>query len=304
MSSVLPEDEFVHQDYPRGTTLPWKENWYFNFIDRERNAWGINHVSLERHTQQGRFSAFHIVDGETLLYANRIPLGDGFSILTDGALRVEIIVPHEKFRVIFAGPQHAIDLLYHARFEAFDYGPGDDGRLRGDERSLSINHYEQALTVGGTLTKNGKSRPISCFGHRDHSWGFRDESNIAGWNWAAVQFADKTINLSQVRIGGSKPLSRGFVSEPKGNTGIREVQVVSTERGADGIPVSSTFAVVDERGRAWTLTSRRFSGLVLPLIERGGGVVFYENFADYTLSEGSEKGVGIDEYLENPGSPS
>jgi hypothetical protein len=43
---------------------------------------------------------------------------------------------------------------------------------------------------------------------------------------------------------------------------------------------------------------------VLRLIEQGGGLVFYENFADYTLSEAGEKGVGIDEYLENPGRPS
>jgi len=301
MSTVPPQDEFVHQDYPREEEKAWKENWYFNFIDRENNAWGINHISLERHKQRGRFSAFHVVDGEILMHLNYIPLTEDFAELTDGKLRVEFVEPHKEFRLTLDGPNHSVDLKYLARFDVFDYAAKDEKSLKGDKSSLSINHYEQALSVSGTLTKDGVSRPISCFGHRDHSWGYRDETNIAGWNWIAVQFPDKTLNLSQVRIGGMKAMSRGFVSERDGNTGIRQVKIVSTERNEDGIPVSSTFEAVDESGRAWTLTSRRFSGLVLPLSEKGKDVVVYENFSDYTIAGTGEQGVGIDEYLDNPG---
>jgi hypothetical protein len=301
MSTVPPEDEYVHQDYPRDEDKAWKENWYFNFIDRENNAWGINHISLERHKQRGRFSAFHIVDGEVLMHLDYVPLDESFSELTDGKLRVEFVEPHRKFRLTFDGPNHSVDLTYLGRFDVFDYAGKGDETLKGDKNSISINHYEQALTVDGTLTKDGVSRPISCFGHRDHSWGYRDETNIAGWNWIAVQFPDKTINVSQVRVAGMKPMSRGFVSEAGGNTGIREVKIASTERGEDGVPLSSTFEAVDERGRAWTLTSRRFSGLVLPLSEKGKDVVVYENFSDYSLAQTGEQGLGIDEYLDNPG---
>lgn len=301
MSTVSPQDEFIHDDYPRNEEKAWKENWYFNFIDRKNNAWGINHISLERHKQSGRFSAFHVVDGEILMYVNFLPLGEDFRELTDGKLRVEFVEPHKKFRLTLDGPNHSVDLTYLARFEVFDYIPPEARSPQGDKRSLAINHYEQALTVTGTLTKDGQTRPISCFGHRDHSWGYRDESNIAGWNWVAVQFPNKTINISQVRIAGMEPMSRGFVSEEGGNTGIREVKIVSTERGEGGVPMRSTFAAVDESGRPWTLTSSRFSGLVLPLREKGREVVVYENFADYTLTETGEQGVGIDEYLDNLG---
>jgi len=124
---------------------------------------------------------------------------------------------------------------------------------------------------------------------------------IEGWNWIAVQFPDKTVNVSQVRVPGLSPMSRGFVSEATGNTGIRKVRIVSMQRNEDGVPLTSTFEAVDERGRPWTLTSSRFSGLVLPLRDKGKDVVVYENFADYTLAETGEQGVGIDEYLENPG---
>ncbi len=301
MSTVPPQDEFVHRDYPRNEERAWKENWYFNFIDRENNAWGINHISLERHKESGRFSAFHVVDGEILMYLNPIPLTEDFTELTDGKLRVEFLEPHKRFRLTFQGPNHSVDLTYLARFDVFDYAAAGGKSLEGDKNSMSINHYEQAMTVNGTLTKDGVSRPIACLGHRDHSWGYRDETNVAGWNWIAVQFPDRTINLSQVRISGMQPMSRGFVSDAGGNTGIGKVKIVSTERNEDGIPLSSVFEAVDESGRTWTLTSRRFSGLVLPLSEKGKNVVVYENFSDYTLAESGEQGVGIDEYLENPG---
>ncbi len=301
MSTVPPQDEFVHKDYPRNEEKAWKENWYFNFIDRENNAWGINHISLERHKQSARFAAFHVVDDEILMYMNYIPLTEDFSELADGKLRVDFVEPHKKFHLTFDGPNHSVDLTYLARFDVFDYMPKGEKAPQGDKKSLAINHYEQALTVSGTLTKDGVSRPIECLGHRDHSWGYRDETNIAGWNWIAVQFPDKTINVSQVRIGGMKPISRGFVSEASGNTGILKANIVSTERNEDGIPLSSVFEMVDESGRAWTLTSQRFSGLVLPMNEKGTNVVVYENFSDYTLAETGEQGIGIDEYLDNPG---
>ena len=300
MPAIDPHDEFIHQDYPRDDPTPWKENWYFNFIDREHNAWGINHISLERHKQKGRFSAFHVVDGKILMYANTISLDDDFTELTDGTLAVEFVEPLTTFRLTFAGPHHRVDLTYEKRFDVFDYAGEKKGRApRGDKNSLAINHYEQGLTVTGTLTKNGESRPISCHGHRDHSWGYRNERKISGWNWVAVQFPERTINLSQVRVGKAY-MNRGFVSDAEGNTGIRAVKVLSTERDKTGAPTTSTFEATDESGRTWTLTSRKFSGLVLPMREKGSRVVVYENFADYSLAETGEDGVGIDEYLDNP----
>ena len=50
-------EEKIH-DYPKPLDSHWKENWYFNFIDKENRAWGVNHFSLapfksssEIHTQ-------------------------------------------------------------------------------------------------------------------------------------------------------------------------------------------------------------------------------------------------------------
>jgi len=293
---MQPQDEFVHE-YPKPLDSHWKENWYFNFIDRDAGAWGINHVSLERHKQTGRFTALHVVDGKMLLYSNVIDIEDELPEITDGKLKFEFVEPEKRFRLTFNGPRHQVDLEYTARFPVFDYESG--AKDKSDKRrELSLNHYEQALFCKGALTLEGKERTIDCFGHRDHSWGYRNESKVGGWNWVAAQFPDKTINMSLVDLGDKK-LSSGFVSTTDGNARIKKVSVADTDF-QNKCPTSSVFTAVDEQGREWKLKSQKFSSLYLPMKEKGKGVVVHENFADYQNLDTGETGVGIDEYLINP----
>ena len=302
MTAIPAEDEYIHQDYPRDSEMPWKENWYFNFIDKKNNAWGFNHISLERHKKRGRFTAIHVVDGEVVKYQEYFPLSEGFSELNDGKLHLEFIEPHREFRLRFNGPCHSVDLTFLARFDVFDYAPKRKKDPEGDKKSLAIHHYEQALSVKGTLTKDGSTREISCFGHRDHSWGYRNEMNIAGWNWIAAQFSDKTINIMQVRIAGIDPISRGFISDASGNTIVTSVRILSTERDKQGKPLGSIYEVTDKNGETFTLASDLVSTIFLPPgSEEGENVTIHENFSHFTLVETDEKGVGIDEYLENAG---
>ncbi len=289
-----PADEFVH-DYPRPLEAQWKENWYFNFIDKAAGAWGINHVSLLRHKQEGRFSAFHVVDGEPLMYSNVIPIDDDLVELTDGRLRFEFVEPCKRFRLSFHGDKHELELEYEARFAVFDYAMS--GRKRPGAKAAALEHYEQALFAKGALRKDGE-RAIDCFGHRDHSWGYRNESKITGWNWVAVQLDDKTVNLYRAIIGKAF-IGSGFVSGDGGNVRIVRMNVENTDF-EEGVPVSSSYLAVDENGGKWRFKSNRFSGLFLPMTNKPGGVAIHENFADFENEDTGEKGVGIDEYLLNP----
>lgn len=291
-----PKDEFIHE-YPKPLEAHWKENWYFNFIDRPNGAWGINHISLMRHRNQGRFSAFHVVDDQVLMYSDLIDIEDQMDELTDGKLKFDFVEPFKRFRVTFNGPVHQVDLEYEARFPVFDYAGGRPERP-GRDKALAVNHYEQALTCKGTVTKGDQTRQIDCLGHRDHSWGYRNESKVSGWNWVAVQFPERTINLSRVIIGKAF-MGSGFVSTAEGNTRISRVSVDDTVF-KNKAPVSSVFTGVDKEGRTWKLKSEKFSGLYLPMKEKGEGVVVHENFAEYTDLETGEKAPGIDEYLINP----
>ena len=288
------KDEYIHQDYPKDLKAPWKENYYFNFVDRKNRAWGIHHISLMRLTQQGRFSALYIVDDEVLPYSNLIDI-ENLEETSDGTLSIKIVEPFKKYKVTFNGPNHQMDLDYEARFPAFDFG-----RPRETEESpLSVQHYRQSLIAKGTLTKDGKSRPIQSFCDRDHTWGYRNEGMITGWNCCHAYFENKTLIIFRT-LFGQYAFGSGYLSTKEGNTRIVRTEVVDTQF-VNGMPISSIFTGYDKDGNVLgKLKSEKFSTLFLPMGEEGGGAVVHENFSEFTDLETGEKGDGVDEYLINP----
>ena len=297
MSRIKPEDDFCHDDYPRNITDMWKENWYFNFVDLENKAWGYNHFSLRRDSQTGIFRAMHVVDDVPLIYENEIGIAERCEKVSDGSLSFEVIIPHEKHRVAFNGPQHNIDLLYEARFGLVDSGAGERNPPSTGRR-LHIEHYEQAMLVSGVITKDGKTRAISCQGHRDHSWGFRNEALIQGWNWIAIQFPEKTFSFAKAKITKEFAVDRGHISYSSGNTIIKKIQILSTDRDSSGVPIGTRYKLEDEKGCSYLISSKRFSNISLPMKEKKDGIV-HENFSSFVIEESGDIGIGIDEYMEN-----
>jgi hypothetical protein len=294
--TMEPQDEFVH-DYPKGLDTPWKENWYFNFIDRKNRAWGINHISLMRHTNKGRFTAVHVVDDEIIPYSNLIDIED-LEETTDGNLTFEFIEPFKKFRVTFNGPRHEVKIDYDALFPAFDYGKRDEG---DSNKALSVHHYRQALVARGTLAKDGETRAIECVCDRDHTWGYRDEGMLTGWNWVGAYFPARTVNLHRILIG-EHAFAAGYVSTAEGNTRVVRLEVEGT-RFVNQAPVSAIYTGYDKEGRTLArLKTDMFSCLFLPMPDKEN-MHIYENFVEFTDLETGEKGHGVDEYLLNPNEP-
>lgn len=291
-----PKDEFIH-DYPDNLTTPWKENWYFNFIDRKNHVWGINHISLMRHTNEGRFSCIHVVDEKKILpYSNLIEIKN-LSEVSDGRLKFEFIEPFKKFRVTFNGLKHQLDLNYEATCPVYFY----DKPEQSENKALSVNHYRQSLIARGTLTIGNKTRPIECHCDRDHTWGFRDEGKLTGWNWAGVYFPNRTINFHRILMG-EKSFGTGYLSTPDGNVPLKRVTIENTRFESDA-PVSSVFTGYDNNDKIITkIKSEKFFTLKLPMADKEG-VVIFENFAEFTDLKTSEKCDGVDEYLINPAEP-
>ena len=76
---------------------------------------------------------------------------------------------------------------------------------------MGAHHYEQSMTVRGTLTLDGESCSIDGHGQRDHSWGVRDMGVPASWRWVSCQFGeDLCFNATRVDVLGMSVQS-GFV---------------------------------------------------------------------------------------------
>jgi len=296
---MLEAREEGFHDWPADCDTTWKENWYWNLADRRAGVWGFCHASFVRTAGTAVFAACFQVDGRVRFHRHEFAI-DGDPVLDDGTLKVEIVEPHRHHRLTVDAPDYRLDLDARARFEPFRYGGRRIAANRQAIPHLRLKRYEQGMRVTGTCTdkETGRATPIDCLGHRDHSWGRREESRIDGWNWAAVQLPDRTINLTK-SFSGDVFNVNGFVSSADGNVGVVEVDFETLEFEDDGrTPVSTRYTFRDENGRQWHLRSRRFSDLFEPIRELRAAqkTLIFENFADYELEETGEKGWGIDEY--------
>ena len=248
--SYQPDDDYCHLDYPGELQRLWKENYYFNFIDVENGAWGMNHISLERKTNKGRFRALHIVDDEVLFHENTIDIPDRAECLSDGLLSIHIIEPFKKYLLVFNGPKHRAELTFEARFPVRDY----EGRNKGNTEAekAAIKHYEQAMTVSGCITRDNQSRMLSCFGHRDHSWGYRDESDIKGWRWVAINFDKYNIGFVKVFVTEKLTIDAGFISDREKSSAVKKVNILSTQYDQDGAPIAPTIRLKILQEEYWT----------------------------------------------------
>lgn len=295
---VDARDEGFH-DWPADCDTTWKENWYWNLADRRAGVWGFCHASFVRTQGLATFAVCMMAGGRIRYHRHEMPIA-AEPVLDDGTLRVEVLAPHEHHRVVVDAPDYRLDLDYRARFAPFHYGGRRIAANRQAIEHLRLKRYEQGMRVTGTCTTkdDGATVAIDCLGHRDHSWGRRDESRIDGWNWAAVQLEHKTINLTRSFSGEAFNVN-GFVSSAAGNTGVVDVEFETLETEDDGrTPLATRYTFRDEDGETWHLRSRRFSDLFEPLRELRAAqkTLIYENFADYVLEETGETGWGIDEY--------
>jgi hypothetical protein len=78
---------------------------------------------------------------------------------------------------------------------------------------MAAHHYEQSMTVRGTVTVDGERHLIAGHGQRDHSWGVRDMGVPVSWRWVSCQFGDDLcFNATQVDVLGMRVQS-GFVQQ-------------------------------------------------------------------------------------------
>jgi hypothetical protein len=229
-----------------------------------------------RHTNKGRFTAIHVVDDEIIPYSNVIDI-ENLENTSDGCLTFEFIEPFKKFRVTFAGPRHQVRLDYDALFPLFDYGKRDE---TDENKALSVHHYRQALIARGTVTKDGTTRPIECVCDRDHTWGYRDEGMLTGWNWVGAYFPARTVNFNRILMG-EDAFAAGYLSTAEGNTRVTRLELENT-RFVDQAPVSAVYTGYDREGRVLArLKTEMFSRLCLPMQDKEG-MIIYENFVEIT----------------------
>jgi hypothetical protein len=217
MSAVSPVsswDDFpVHQAaefirHPQTSDRNFYDRYYFNAFDTTGEWMAV--FGLGQYPNLGVTDAFVTVrvgDEQHLVRSSK-PLGDRADISV-GPIRVEVIKPLEKLRVVVEPTEHtvAMDLTWDAFGPAI---PEPNQYIRNMERvTFDTQRLAQMGSWSGTLHVNGADLtvdPAATFGSRDRSWGVRpvgereadgirqNTHSVGGmWNYFPMRFSDHCL---------------------------------------------------------------------------------------------------------------
>ncbi|MCX2930247.1 hypothetical protein ORI20_08170 [Mycobacterium sp. CVI_P3] len=194
----------------------WQESFYFNWITPD----GIGFARLGYRAGDGSADAVVITmraGRREFVYAainqkvaTTPSMGQGFRV---GRLTFRMDEPLHKWHLELSGRDN-FDLTWTALSPPFDFAES------GGAHVLAARHFEHPGTVTGTAQFSGQRYSISGFGTRDKSWGPRDWSTIAGWDWISAHFGGHfAVTASQTGAPGSQTQS-GFVYRDRRCVGI------------------------------------------------------------------------------------
>ncbi|MHA1269832.1 MAG: DUF7064 domain-containing protein [Candidatus Helarchaeota archaeon] len=300
---ISENDEYMHN----WDTFPdhHNESWYFNFIDQPNKIYFITRVSFVMDRNLSQIMMILIIDGKNYTYYKEIPLEkmpDNWEF--DKKIKFYCIKPFDEWRIKYEDRKISLDVNLKGRFPVHNSLEDEDPIEVLEKYGVEVleiagqQHYEQPTIATGTLVlkKTGETRNINCFGQRDHSWGSRDWVNINGWNWAAAQFEDETINLWH-SIVFNKSLESGTVFTKNKNIRIMNVDVTTQFANDMKKPISSKFTFTDEYGNKRELVSETIFSLHFPVptSDSMGFSEIYEQIAKFKCDD--KEGFGISEYM-------
>ncbi len=305
----------LHEDYPHTVParawLRWKENYFWVFMDPDRDICCLAHASCEP-TFDRAFASFTLLhQGKKLSSAKEVPLPQPFEQareLNFQELDMRFIKPQSQFQITFENAEMAVRLDLHRRMHLFDFAACAD--VNPDLYSISENtalarsefhHTGQSITGTGAVRFKsgdwaGKTIELDGTGYRDHSWGMRNDQLALDHNWTFINFPGHAFHFMKVRntIRPENWVTEGYVATPEGNQAIKTLTVEHIGDGPENMPETVRFSVVSVDGTAYTINCDLANSFArLPLITQKPGSKVYtmvENMCRCQCAETGEEG--------------
>lgn len=158
------------------------------------------------------------------------------------------------------------------------------------------HHYEQPVTIRGSLGIDGEATSIVGLGQRDHSWGVRDMRAPARWRWLSCSFGeDFGFNATQVDVLGMRVLA-GFVLHDGAAERLRSWQYDAQHGTSAYWPDVLSVTLVTESGRRFALEAEVVTPL--PVIAQTQGEEAVVTASRATFRSGDRTAVGMVELME------
>lgn len=292
MGSVNIAEDYFHAPKPG---VDWRESYYFNFVDLEDGISGFTTIGILPNQNKAEFVMVLFYDDKQEVYfaEKRVASREGpANLLSDQQLSYELIEPLKNWRIRLLHENLNLELLWQARFPAFDFGKGSGTSWEG--------HFEQSGSAKGELSfSDGRRIEIKGYGQRDKSWGPRDW-HIDGWYALQAQFDSFAMGIRRDMVKGSTHASGGMFSA-KTQTAARDIAVeVACTRNQPRTPSGAVTTIHFVDGTSCTLRSFLVSPTSFIKFSRpfsGGSTELFEGMAIHECMETGEKGTGLLEFL-------
>ncbi|RYE62191.1 MAG: hypothetical protein EOO82_00120 [Oxalobacteraceae bacterium] len=303
----------LHEDYPHvvpmRAKLRWKENWFWIFMDPDREVFCLAHATVEP-TMDRAFASFTLLHkGRKYTSAKEVPVPYPFERQREinlGDLTYRFVKPQAEFQVEFENEELAIKLDFSARFALFDFLACSD--VNPDQLSISectgfglgqFRHQSQALSGKGFVTfkgDGGQTLELSGSAYRDHSWGMRNDETAYDHNWSVINFPDHAFHFFRLH-GALRPnvtLMEGYVATKEGNRVLKSFEIEYVGEDEDGLPTQVKFNAIDYDEERYTIVcnlSDRFARIALHS-QKPGQLAYFnsENMCPCTLEQTGDAG--------------
>ncbi|MCC6215046.1 MAG: hypothetical protein IT376_09270 [Polyangiaceae bacterium] len=298
--SIEPPDDARHEPGPERR---WQESWYFNFSDPRSGLFGLLRTGLRPNEGRADALVLTVLDGRPhYVYPGvgcRYTPGRSDDVargLRVGRLDLRAVEPLARWQLTLRG-EDALDLDFRCVAPPYDY-PGRGAGAEGFASSMAARHFEQVGHVSGWLRLHGRTFELDGYGQRDKSWGVRDWTTLAGWDWVSAHFGPElALNVLEVREGAGSHAA-GFVWVDGRVEAVRAHRLRWDWGRRPHVPARGRLDIETERGdrlEVEATTRGRF-----PLYR--GGALLEEIAADYVARRAGRtyRGTGVLEHVWRP----
>ena len=306
----------LHEDLPHTVParawLRWKENYFWVFMDPDRDICCLAHCTAEPIFDRA-FASFTVMHkGKNIISAREVPMPSPFEHareLNYGGLTIRFLEPQTSFQVTFEDEIISARLDFVRLMHLFDFLACTD--VNPDQFSVSENtalernsfrHQGQCVTATGNIIfKSGEfagtSIDVDGGGYRDHSWGMRNDQMTLSHNWSFFNFPSMGMHLFTVRnvVRPENSTAEGYVAVPAGNQVIKTLKIENVGEGPEGMPDKVIYRAVALDGTPYTLVADVGNAFArLPLHSQKPGSKVYlnvENMCRVHCEETGEEGL-------------
>lgn len=289
------EDDYLHEPDER---LKWRESYYFNWVDIDKNISGFSTLGIVPNRKKREFVFILFRDNKRVVYYREPDLDEynreNFEkMLSDNKLSYELLEPLKEWNIKYNSRKYRFHINFKNRHQPYYFGK--------DSSASWHRHFESSGIINGSLAlKNGNKVRIKGFGQRDKSWGYRDWHGFDKWYAGHFQFKNWASGFRKDYIEGQSQVS-GYVWDGNKIVSLKDISVeVKYDDDNFNSPLITNYTLIDGTGRKYNIRAERIADNSFIRFARdfeGGYTELFEQMVIMTNIETGEKGTGMSEEL-------